>query len=345
MNEAKGGADFDLAPLEHWLREHVPGFAGPVSVERLSGGQSNPSYRLTTPAADYVLRRKPFGPLLPTAHAIEREFCLLRALHPLGFAVPRPHALCEGADVIGAPFYLMDFTPGRNWADGSLPGLAPEERRALYLAMVDNLARLHAIDPVAAGLGDYGKAGNYFERQVARWTRQYRASETDRIEAMERLIHWLPRTLPPQQGLAIVHGDYRLDNLIFDPASPRVAATIDWELSTTGDPLADYSYFIMNWMLPADGRARLGGLDLDALGIPSAAEVEQRYSEARGLSSLPDLNWYFAFNLFRHAGILQGIRKRLMDGNASSDIAAARAALTPSVAATAWRFAERAGAA
>ena len=335
---------FDEAQLDRWLQANVDGYAGPLIVQQFKGGQSNPTYRLETPGRDYVLRRKPFGPLLPSAHAVDREFRLISALNMVGFAVPHAYALCEDASVIGAIFYVMEAVEGAIHWDGALPGLTPPERRRVYEAMVSTLAELHQVDPVAAGLGDYGRPGNYFARQVERWTRQYRASETGRIEAAERLMDWLPRTVPEQTRTSIVHGDYRLDNMIIAPSGDRVAAVLDWELSTLGDPLADFSYMLMHWEMPSDGRSGLGGLDLAALGIPSRDEAVALYCRLTGRDGVPELDWYFAYNLFRLVGILQGIAGRVRDGTAASPRAAEMAARTPRLAEAAWRFAERAGA-
>ncbi len=334
----------DLDRLDAWMAGHVPGYAGPLSYAKFSGGQSNPTYRLDTPGGAYVLRRKPFGPILPSAHAVDREYRVIAALHPTGFPVPQPLGLCEDGAVIGAPFYVMALVEGRTLWDGALPGMAAEARRARYEAMIDALAALHRIDPAAVGLGDYGRAGNYFERQVARWTKQYRAAETDRIEAVDRLIDWLPRTLPPQTGVSIVHGDYRIDNLIFAPDGPEVRAVLDWELSTLGDPLADFSYLLMNWQTPPDGRAGIAGLTGAQTGIPTMEEAVARYCMATGRDGVPQLDWYFAYNLFRLVGIVQGIKRRMIDGNASSAQAEQTVARLPMLAAAAWHFATRAGA-
>lgn len=337
-------ADLDAGRLTAWLEQYVAGFQGPISLTKFQGGQSNPTYRLEAASGTYVLRRKPFGTLLPSAHAVEREYRVLTALHPLGFPVPRVFALCEDAAVIGAAFYLMDWVDGTNFTDGALPGLAADARTRLYHDMIDTLAALHRIDAGAAGLATFGRPGNFFERQVARWVKQYRASETERIEPVERLIVWLPATLPPQSGVAIVHGDYRIDNLIMARSSGRILAVLDWELATLGDPLSDFSYFLMSWVTPVDGRAGLLGLDLERLGIPTLAQVVARYCERTSRDVIQDLDWYFAFNLFRLLGIAQGIKKRLLDGNASNARAGELAARIPQIAAQAWRFAQRAGA-
>ena len=335
---------FDEAALDRWLAANVEGYAGPLTVSQFRGGQSNPTYRLDTPERCYVLRRKPFGPLLPSAHAVDREFRVISALHGAGFPVARPYALCTDEGVIGAVFYVMSAVEGRVFWDGALPGCTPEERSALYRSEIETLARLHGIDPEAVGLGDYGRPGNYFARQVDRWTRQYRASETGTLTAMDRLIEWLPRTTPAQSRTSIVHGDYRLDNIMMHPTEPAVAAVLDWELSTLGDPLADFSYLLMNWALPHDGRSALGGLDLPALGIPTLDEAVALYCGLTGRDGVPQLDWYFAYNLFRLAAILQGIAGRVRDGTAASPQAVEMAARAPLLAEAAWGFAVRAGA-
>lgn len=340
--EAKDQLDFTR--LGQWLETHVEGFAGPWRYAKFAGGQSNPTYLVTAASGRYVLRRKPFGPLLPSAHAVDREYRVIAGLHPTGFPVPRPYGLCEDDGVIGTSFYVMEMVDGRTIWDGSMPDMAPSERRAHYEAMVDTLARLHQTDYVAAGLGDYGKPGNYFERQVARWTKQYRAAETERVDAVERLIEWLPRTLPPQTRTSIVHGDYRVDNMIFAPDGARVVAVLDWELSTLGDPLADFSYFLMSWVTEPEGRSGVMGLAGAETGIPTIEEMVARYCAATGRDGVPDLNWYFAYNLFRLTGIVQGIKRRILDGNASSAVAETTVTKLPALAAAAWDFARKAGA-
>ena len=332
---------FDEKALGRWLEANVEGFSGPFELTKFPSGQSNPTYRITAASGDYVLRRKPFGPLLPSAHAVDREYRLLSALHPLGFPVPRPLAVCADPEVIGAIFYVMEMARGRSYPNGALPEFDPPTRRRVYEQLVDTLADLHVIDPQAAELGDFGKPGNYFERQVMRWTRQYRDSETDYLPEMERLISFLPETLPEQSRTSIVHGDYRIDNVMFD-GDGTLTAVLDWELATLGDPLADFSYLAMQWMMPADGGAGLGGLDLGALGIPTLEEVVARYSERSGVPVAEQLDWYFAYNLFRLAGIVQGIKKRVIDGTASHSNAREMAARVPMLAAAAWSFAEKA---
>lgn len=332
----------DEQALGRWLEANVEGFRGPFELEKFAWGQSNPTYRIRAASGDYVLRRKPFGQLLPSAHAVDREYRLISALHPLGFPVPRPYSLCSDPEVIGAIFYVMELAKGRAYTNGALPEFEPADRRGMYEQLVDTLADLHNIDPNAAGLGDFGKPGNYFERQVARWTRQYRDSQTDDLPEMERLIAYLPASLPEQSRTSIVHGDYRIDNVLFDHG--KLTAVLDWELATLGDPVADFSYLAMQWMMPADGSAGLAGLDVTELGIPSLGEIVERYSTRSGVPVAAKLDWYFAYNLFRLAGIVQGIKKRVIDGTASSANAAEMAKRVPTLAEAAWAFAEKAGA-
>lgn len=338
MSDPPLDVELDGEALGAWLEANVEGFLAPFELTKFPSGQSNPTYRVAAASGDYVLRRKPFGPLLPSAHAVDREYRLLTALHPLGFPVPRPLALCDDPEVIGAIFYVMELARGRPYANGALPEFDPATRRHMYEDLVDTLADLHVIDPQAADLGDFGRPGNYFERQVARWTRQYRDSQTDYVPEMERLIAFLPETLPEQTRTSIVHGDYRIDNVVFD-GDGTLTAVLDWELATLGDPVADFSYLAMQWVLPADGGAALSGLDLKALGIPSLEEIVERYSHRSGVPVAASLNWYFAYNLFRLAGIVQGIKKRLIDGTASHSNAAEIAAKVPSLARAAWGFA------
>ena len=337
------GDELDQAALGQWLEANVEGFSAPFELRKFASGQSNPTYRITAASGEYVLRRKPFGPLLPSAHAVDRECRLISALHPLEFPVPEPLALCADESVIGAIFYVMELAKGRSYANGALPDFDPQTRLRMYEQLVDTLADLHTIDPERSGLGDFGKRGNYFERQVMRWTRQYRDSETDYVPEMERLVAFLPETIPHQSRTAIVHGDYRIDNVLFD-GDGTLTAVLDWELATLGDPLADFSYLAMQWAMPADGGAGLSGLDLPALGIPTLDEVVRRYSRRSGVPVTASLDWYFAYNLFRLAGIVQGIKKRVIDGTASNADAAEMAKRVPMLAQAAWRFAERAGA-
>ena len=342
--EATGQDKLDEVKLAAWMDAPVAGFTGPVTVRKFAGGQSNPTYRLDSASGSYVLRRKPFGALLPSAHAVDREFAVIAGLHPTGFPVARPYGLCTDDSVLGSWFYVMGMVEGRTLWDGGLPDLTPPQRTATYNAMIDTLAALHSVDYEAAGLGGYGKPGNYFDRQVGRWTKQYRASETEHMPAMESLIEYLPRTVPEQTRTSIVHGDFRIDNMIFDAAEPRVIAVLDWELSTLGDPLADVAYLLMNWVTEPEGRSGILGLAGPQTGIPTLDEVAKRYCAATHRDGIPDLNWYFAYNLFRLAGIVQGIKKRVIDGTASSAHAAEMATRVPRLAEAAWGFAQQAGA-
>ena len=332
----------DTAALEAWLDAHVDGFQGPLALEQFKGGQSNPTYQLTTPGRSYVLRRKPPGKLLPGAHAVDREYRVITALAGQGFPVARSYGLCLDEAVIGTPFYVMEMVEGRIFWDPAFPEIAPAERPAYFDAMNATIAALHRIDPEAAGLGDYGKPGNYFARQIARWSRQYREDEEGgRVAAMDRLVEWLPEHVPPDEPQArIIHGDFRCDNMIFDAAEPRVLAVLDWELSTLGHPLADFSYHLMMYRMPD----ALGGRDLAALNIPSEADYVAAYCRRTGRDSLPDIDFYMAFNLFRLAGIVHGIKGRLVRGNASSDHAGEMVKRLEPLAELAWAEATKAGA-
>jgi aminoglycoside phosphotransferase (APT) family kinase protein len=339
------GADrIDEAKLAAWMTENVAGFEGPVEVLKFAGGQSNPTYRINAKSGSYVLRRKPFGPLLPSAHAVDREYKVIAGLHPTGFPVAKPYGLCTDDSVIGSWFYIMAMVEGRTIWDGSMPGSNPTERRATYEAMIDTLAALHNIDVEAAELSDYGKPGNYFGRQVDRWTKQYRLAETETMPEMERLIEWLPKTLPEQTRTSIVHGDYRIDNMIFASDAPKVLAVLDWELGTLGDPLADFTYVAMAWVTENGGRSGVMDLDRATLGIPELDEMVTRYCAATGRDGIPDINWYFAYNFFRLAGIIQGIKKRVIDGTATSPHARDMSERVRPLAEAAWIFAEKAGA-
>jgi aminoglycoside phosphotransferase (APT) family kinase protein len=337
---------FDAGRLESYLRDHAAGFTGPAVVSQFKGGQSNPTYLIETPLRRYVLRRKPPGKLLPSAHAVDREFRIISALHAQGFPVPEPVLYCADDGIVGTPFFVMGHVEGRVFWEPDMPASDPAERAQVYDAMNATLSRLHTFDPAAIGLADYGRGENYVARQVERWSKQYRASETQAIEDMERLIAWLPAHLPPPQPPRVVHGDYRLDNIILAPDAPHIAAVLDWELSTLGDPLADFSYHLMQWhMPPADaGTGSLLGLDLTALGIPSLGDYVDAYVARTGLDPRPHLPVYFAYNFFRLAAILQGIAGRVRDGTATSAFAAAKAALVAPLAEKAWEFAQQAGA-
>lgn len=343
---APEGADIlDEARLTAWMEANVEGFEGPLRQGKFAGGQSNPTYRIDSPSGSYVLRRKPFGQLLPSAHAVDREFKVIAGLYPTGFPVAKPYGLCTDDSVIGSWFYIMGMVEGRTIWDGSMPDASgPEERRATYNAMIDTLAALHNVDFEKAGLSDYGKPGNYFGRQVDRWTKQYRLSETEMMPEMEKLIEFLPATLPEQTRTSVVHGDYRIDNMIFAAKEPRVLAVLDWELGTLGDPLADFTYVALAWVTENGGRSGVMDLDRKALGIPELDEVVERYCAATGRDGVPDLNWYFAYNFFRLAGIMQGIKKRVIDGTASSAHARNMSERVNPLAERAWSFARVAGA-
>jgi aminoglycoside phosphotransferase (APT) family kinase protein len=340
---------FDAGRLADYLARNVAGYAGPLAVRQFKGGQSNPTYLLETPRRRYVLRRKPPGPLLPSAHAVDREFRVITALHRQHFPVPQPVLYCDDAQIVGTPFFVMGCVEGRIFWEPHLPGCAPAARAAIYDAANAAIARLHNFDPAAIGLADYGRGDNYVARQVERWSKQYRASETEPIDDMERLIAWLPKNLPPAAPVRLVHGDFRLDNLVLAPDAPEVLAVLDWELSTLGDPLADFSYHLMTWYMPADdsgaGTGSLAGLDLRTLGIPTAAAYVDAYVARAGLDPRPHLAAYLAYNFFRIAAILQGIAGRVRDGTATSEYAPAKAKMVRPLAATAWSFARAVGAA
>ena len=338
----------DAARLSDYLSRAIAGFTGPLTIRQFKGGQSNPTYLLETPARKCVLRRKPPGKLLPSAHAIDREFRVIGALHAQGFPVATPLCLCDDDAIAGTAFYVMAFVDGRVFWEPQMPGSNPAERAALYDAMNGCIARLHAFDPAAIGLGDFGKGGSYVARQVERWSKQYRASQTETIDDMERLIDWLPRHLPPEGAVRLVHGDYRIDNLIVDKAQPKVLAVLDWELATLGDPLADFAYHLMAWHMPptdsAAGTATLTGHDLGQLGIPSMDQYVDMYRRRTGLDPRPHLDTYLAYNFFRLAAILQGIIGRVRDGTATSEFAPSRAAMIRPLAAKAWDFASKSAA-
>jgi aminoglycoside phosphotransferase (APT) family kinase protein len=346
--EVAAGLGFDQARLAAYLAERIPGFAGPVHLLQFRGGQSNPTYLVTTPTRRYVLRRKPPGKLLPSAHAVDREFRVISALHPKNFPVPEPLLYCEDESVVGTAFFVMAHVEGRVFWVPQMQGASASERAAVYDSMNATLARLHAFDPGELGLADYGKGENYVGRQVARWTKQYEASKTDEVPEMDRLIRWLPEHLPPQERVALVHGDFRLDNMIVDARAPKIVAVLDWELSTIGDPLADFTYHLMAWeMPPSDWGAGTGSLkahDLAALGIPARDAYVDAYAKRTGLDPRPHLDVYLAYNLFRLAAILQGILGRVRDGTATNANAVAMAKEVRPLAKAAWAFAERAGA-
>lgn len=338
-------SDLDAAALARWFSAHVPGFSRIDAVERFRGGQSNPTYRIRTPECDYVLRSKPApaARLLPSAHAIEREFTIQQALAGSDVPVARMVGLCEDESVIGRAFYVMQHIDGRIFWDPTLPGLSPDARAAVFDEMNRVISALHRIDPAAVGLSDYGKAGNYFARQIDRWSKQYRASELEPIAAMDALIEWLPAHIPAETTpqVSLVHGDFRIDNLIFAKDEARVLAVIDWELSTLGHPLADLAYHTMVWHLPAGVLRGLAGQDIQALGIPSEAEHVRRYVQRTGRVIEGDWNFHLAYNLFRIAAILQGVAKRAQAGTASSEQAVAYGAQARPLAELGWQFAQR----
>lgn len=336
---------FDNDALAAWLSKHVDGFSGPLTVEQFAGGQSNPTFKLITPSRSYVMRAKP-GPvarLLPSAHAIEREYRVMHALADTDVPVAKMLALCEDESVIGRAFFVMEFVDGRVLWDQSLPGMTQAERAAVYDEMNRVIAALHSVDVTAAGLADYGKPGNYFARQIGRWSKQYLASETEPIDAMQRLIEWLPEHMPADTSVrtSVVHGDYRLDNLIFHPNEPRVLAVLDWELSTLGDPRADFAYHCMAWHVEPGQFRGIAGLDWAALGIPNESQYVERYCERTGLEIQGDWNFYLAYNMFRIAAILQGIMKRVVDGTAASAQALDAGRRARPMAELAWQYAQK----
>jgi len=349
---------FDTEALSAWLAQHLAGFRGPLTVEMFKGGQSNPTYKLITPERQYVMRAKP-GPvakLLPSAHAIEREYKVMSGLAGTDVPVPRMLALCEDESVIGRAFYVMQCMEGRVLWNQSLPGMSNAERAAIYDEMNRVIAALHTVDYKAQGLADYGKPGSYFERQIGRWSKQYKASAdgagemSQPIPEMERLVDWLPAHMPAsardESLVSVVHGDYRLDNIMFHPTEPRAIAVLDWELSTLGHPLADFSYHCMAWHVPAELGRGIGGVDIAPLSIPSEQDYVRRYCERTRIATpeqlAPDWNFYLAYNLFRIAAILQGIAKRVEAGTASSEQAISSAKGARPMAELAWQFAQRA---
>jgi len=334
---------FNEAVLLEWMTANVDGFAGPLKVGQFKGGQSNPTYKLDTPGKAYVLRRKPPGKLLPSAHAVEREFKVMSALGNEGFPVPKMHGLCEDPELIGTAFYVMDFVDGRIFWDPYLPSVDTGKRADIYDSMNETLATLHAFDPASIGLGDYGKPDAYIPRQIARWSKQYKASETGSVAAMDRLIEWLPDAAPTQDRASIVHGDFRLDNMIFAKGEPKVVAVLDWELSTLGDPLADFTYQLMQWRTPKEMRNGFQGANLGDLNIPDEAAYVEAYCRRTGRSNLPQLDFYFAYNLFRLAAIVQGVYHRSTLGNASNAKAKEYGAMVEPMADYAWSFAKKAG--
>jgi aminoglycoside phosphotransferase (APT) family kinase protein len=336
----------DLGALADYMRAHVDGFAGKtandIQIEQFKGGQSNPTFKLTAGDQRYVLRTKPApaAKLLKSAHAIEREFRVMDALSKAGFPAARQYALCDDESVIGRAFYIMEFIEGRVLWEQSLPGMSPDERGAIYDEMNRVISLLHTLDYQAIGLGDYGKPGNYFARQIDRWSTQYKAAETEHIPAMESLIEWLPQHIPEGELTSIVHGDFRMDNMIFHPTEPKILAVLDWELSTLGHPLADFSYHCMSWHITPGLFRGIGGMDLKALGIPSEDDYIASYSARTGITvRKADFRFYLAYNMFRMAGILQGIMKRYQDGTAASEQALRNGQAARPMAEMGWAYA------
>jgi len=333
---------FDAGRLAAWMREHVDASIRELDVSQFKGGQSNPTYLVSDGRHRYALRRKPPGKLLPSAHAVDREYRVMKALAATDVPVPKMHALCEDPEVIGTAFFVSDYVEGRVLWDPTLPGLANAQRAAHYDELNRVIAALHRVDYAALGLADYGKPGSYLARQVDRWTRQYHASETEKIEAMDNLIAWLPANIPAGEDTSIVHGDYRIDNVIFHPAEPRILAVLDWELSTLGHPLADFAYHCMTWRMPEGAHGRgLAGVDLASLGIPTENEYVAMYCRRTGRAEgIAHFDYYVAFNMFRLAAILQGVMARALQGNAASAEAHAAGARTRAIAEEGWRQAQ-----
>ncbi|MFP6681940.1 MAG: phosphotransferase family protein [Gammaproteobacteria bacterium] len=336
---------FDESQLAKYLEREIKGFAGPLEVKRFKGGQSNPTYQLITPERNYVLRRKPPGELLPSAHAVDREFRVISALNKTEFPVPETFVLCEDQSVVGTMFYVMEMVEGRVFWDMSLPDQSPPERAAIYDAQISTLAEFQAIDHQAIGLDGFGKVTDYFARQIHRWGKTYVASKTEKIDDMDRLNNWLPKNIPADDPVSLIHGDYRLDNMIFHPTEPRIVAVLDWELATIGHPLGDFTYHLCPWLLPpiGDRVSSLMGLDLPSLGIPTEKQYIQRYCELTSRTEIPHLDYYRAYTVWRMAAIYQGIIKRVQEGTAANAEAPSEATMVRTFAATAMEYAEKAG--
>ena len=335
------GHELDRDALERYLAATLHDFRGPLEIRQFEGGQSNPTYFLKTPLRDYVLRKKPPGQLLPSAHAVDREHRVMHALAGTGVPVPPTLLMCDDAKVIGTPFFIMGCVDGRVFRQPHLPGVSAADRAAMYTDMADVLARLHGVDVAAIGLSDYGKPGNYYSRQIGRWGQQYIAAQTDDIPSMARLMAWLPAHIPPGDETAIVHGDYRVENLIFHPTEPRIVAIVDWELSTLGHPLADLAYNCLTYHLPPEALGRVEAVDEDRSGLPDEKSYVAAYLRRTGRSDLPDWNFYLAFSMFRLASILQGVYARGLQGNAASAYALQRGAAARLIADQAWEISQR----
>jgi aminoglycoside phosphotransferase (APT) family kinase protein len=337
------GTGIDVDRLSAWLTDNVAGFAGPLALKKFAGGQSNPTFLLTTPDARYVLRRQPMGPLLKGAHAVDREARVMRALGRTGFPVPQIHTLCTDAAIIGSWFYVMNFADGRIFWNGGLPDVPRDERTAYQAAMASTLAGLHSLDPTAIGLGDYGRPGGYFGRQLERWAGQYHADEAaGRSADMDAVCDWLRAHVPPDASTCLVHGDYRIDNIVFHPSEPRVIAVLDWELSTLGDPIVDFAYNLLMYRVPSALPWGLADRNLAALGLPDEQAYVAGYCRSAGRTEIPDIDTYIVFNLFRMAAIIHGIKGRMIRGNAASAEAGAMVAHLDLLARTARSIAERA---
>lgn len=339
VNHAAG--QFDLAVLADWMKSQGIVEQNALTIKPLTGGQSNPTFLLTSGSQKLVLRKKPPGTLLPSAHAVEREYRVMKALQGSDVPVPKLFALSDDVSVVGTPFYLMEFLEGRVIVDQSLPGMSPAERTAIYTDMNRIIAALHQVEPEQVGLGDFGRAGNYFGRQIARWSRQYQESRTEDIDALQALIDWLPENIPAGDQTTIVHGDYRLDNLVLHPTEPRAIGLLDWELATLGHPLADFAYHCMSWHIPASLWRGIGGLDLAKLGIPNEPDYVKQYSQITGFDGLEHWDFYIAYNLFRMAAILQGIARRAVDGTAASVDAIETGSKARPLAEIGWKYAQR----
>ena len=339
VNHAAG--QFDQAVLADWMKQQGIIDQTVLSAKPLTGGQSNPTFLLTSAKQKLVLRKKPPGALLPSAHAVDREYRVMKALQGSDVPVPKLFAYSDDTSIVGTPFYLMEFLEGRVIVDQSLPGMTPGERTAIYLEMNRIIAALHQVDPEQVGLADFGRAGNYFGRQIARWSRQYQESRTEDIEALNSLIEWLPQNIPAGDQTTIVHGDYRLDNLVLHPTEPRAIGLLDWELATLGHPMADFAYHCMSWHIPASLWRGIGGLDLAALGVPSEDQYVKRYCEITGFSGIEHWDFYIAYNLFRMAAILQGIARRAVDGTAASADAIETGSKARPLAEIGWKYAQR----
>ncbi|MEQ8859844.1 MAG: phosphotransferase [Pseudomonadales bacterium] len=310
---------FDEPALARYLAAHIDGFAGPMTVEQFEGGQSNPTFRLEAGGRRYVMRKQPPGELLPSAHQVDREFRVMKALQNSDVPVPKMHVACDDKDVIGTKFYVMEWVDGRVFAETRLPDQSPEARRAIYLDLARVLAKLHSVDPEAVGLADFGRPGNYYERQIGRWSKQYLASKTEQIDAMDQLMEWFPDNIPEQTRTVVVHGDYRLGNTIIHPTQPRIVAVLDWELSTLGDGLADLGYLCQDYHGESYEDVGLAGADLEKLGIPTEQEMVDEYCRHAGIDRIENWPFYLIYNMFRSAAIIQGVYKRGVDGNASSE--------------------------